>query len=226
LLFGEADNAAQCAVPRGIDRVKRVGVSGFGVSEGCLYQRLYHRCMSREDSLSSRFDYLFEPLDDEESINDAPGDTSRADDRTAAPSAAPVRLAFAAFVLGTLGVVAVVAVLLVQHPNRTTDHVQIPLDPSPLSTSFVVSSQAVPVPPPPDAAGQEPTEAPQTTESVPEQRLPAPAAPADSGAPATRTTHSPATRAPISVAPRIRAPVPSQAPGGHGGGGLLGGGLL
>jgi hypothetical protein len=90
-----------------------------------LYQRLYHRCMSREDSLSSRFDYLFEPLDDEESIDDAPGGTSRADDRTAPPSAAPVRLAFAAFVLGTLGVVAVVAVLLLQQPNRTTDRVQI-----------------------------------------------------------------------------------------------------
>jgi hypothetical protein len=191
-----------------------------------LYQRLYHRCMSREDSLSSRFDYLFEPLDDEESINDAPGGTSRADDRTAPPSAAPVRLAFAAFVLGTLGVAAVVAVLLLQQPNRTTDRVQIPLDPSPLSTSIVVSSQAVPVPLPPDAAEQEPTEAPQTIESVPKQQLPAPAAPAKTGAPATRTTNSPATRAPISVAPEIRAPVPSQTPGGHGGGGLLGGGLL
>jgi hypothetical protein len=153
--------------------------------------------MSREDSLSSRFDYLFEPLDDEESIDDAPGGTSRADDRTAPPSAAAVRLAFAAFVLGTLGVVAVVAVLLLQQPSRTTD-----------------------------AAEQEPTEAPQTIESVPEQQLPAPAAPAETGAPATRTTNSPATRAPISVAPQIRAPVPSQTPGGHGGGGLLGGGLL
>jgi hypothetical protein len=28
--------------------------------------------MSREDSLSSRFDYLFEPLDDEESIDADP----------------------------------------------------------------------------------------------------------------------------------------------------------
>jgi len=172
--------------------------------------------MSREDSLSSRFDYLFEPLDDVESIDDAPGGTSRADDRTAAPSAAPVRLAFAAFVLGTLGVVAVVAVLLLQEPNRTTDREQIPL--GPLSTSVsAVSSQAVPVVPP---------EAPQTIEPVPEQRLPAPAAPAETGAPATRTTNSPATRAPISVAPEIRAPIPSQAPGGHGGAGLLGGGRL
>jgi hypothetical protein len=112
-----------------------------------LYQRLYHRCMSREDSLSSRFDYLFEPLDDEESIDDATGGRSRADDRTAPPSTAPVRLAFAAFVLGTLGVVAVLAVLLLQQPKRTTDRVQIPLDPSPLSTSIGGSSQAVPVPP-------------------------------------------------------------------------------
>src|SRR4051794_18844242 len=166
----------------GIDRVKRGRVSGFGVSGGCLYQRLYHRCMSREDSLSSRFDYLFEPLDDEESIDDATRGTSRADDRTAPPSAAPVRLAFAALVLGTLGVVAVVAVLLRQQPNRTTDRVQIPLNPSPLSTSVGVSRQAVPVPPPPGAAEQEPTEAPQTIESVPEQQLPTPAAPAETGA--------------------------------------------
>jgi hypothetical protein len=190
-----------------------------------LYQRLYHRCMSREDSLSSRFDYLFEPLDDEASIDDAPRGTSQADDRTAPPSAAPVRLAFAAFVLGRLGVVAVVAVLLLQQPNRPTDRVQIPLDPSPLSTSVVVSSQAIPVPPS-DAPQQDPTDAPQTIESVPSQQLPAPAAPSVTGAPATRTTNSPATRAPISVAPQIRAPVPRQTPGGHGGGGLLGGGLL
>jgi hypothetical protein len=35
-----------------------------------LYRRLYHRPMSREDSLSSRFDYLFEPLDDEVPLDD------------------------------------------------------------------------------------------------------------------------------------------------------------
>jgi hypothetical protein len=62
-----------------------------------LYQRLYHLCMSREDALSSRFDYLFEPLDDEEPVDDAvdavsPADDS-SDDRRAASSAAPVRMA-------------------------------------------------------------------------------------------------------------------------------------
>jgi hypothetical protein len=35
------------------------------------YHRLYHRHMPREDSLSSRFDYLFEPLDDEAAADDA-----------------------------------------------------------------------------------------------------------------------------------------------------------
>ena len=55
-----------------------------------MYQRLYHLPMSREDSLSSRFDYLFEPLDNEELVDaaiyaEAPvGDSS--DDRSA-PSA-------------------------------------------------------------------------------------------------------------------------------------------
>lgn len=108
--------------------------------------------MPREDSLSSRFDYLFEPLDGEVPADAAvDADTAVRDpfdkDRSA-PSAAPVRMAFAAFVLGTL-------------------------------------------------------------------------------APQPRTTNSPTTRDPISVAPDIRAPVPSQGPGGNDrGGGLLGGGGL
>ena len=79
-----------------------------------MYQRLYHLPMSREDSLSSRFDYLFEPLDDEEPVDDAIDAEARfraSSDDKSAPSAAPVRMAFAAFVLGTLGVVAVIAVL-------------------------------------------------------------------------------------------------------------------
>ena len=52
--------------------------------------------MPREDSLSSRFDYLFEPLDDEVPVDDTITAESRADDSSDdhrdASSAAPVRM--------------------------------------------------------------------------------------------------------------------------------------
>ena len=58
-----------------------------------LYQRLYHLPMPGEDNLSNRFDYLLEPLDDEESTDggidaesatdEAPGHI--ANSRSAAP---------------------------------------------------------------------------------------------------------------------------------------------
>lgn len=57
---------------------------------------MYHLPMSREDSLSSRFDYLFEPLDDEEPVDDAIDAEARfraSSDDKSAPSAAPVRMA-------------------------------------------------------------------------------------------------------------------------------------
>jgi hypothetical protein len=63
--------------------------------------------MPREDSLSSRFDYLFEPLDDDESTDgvvDAESASAEAVDRTpTSRSGAPVRMAFAAFVLARWG---------------------------------------------------------------------------------------------------------------------------
>ena len=105
--------------------------------------------MPREDSLSSRFDYLFEPLDDGEPVDDAidagspPVDST--DDDKVAPMPAPVRMAFAAFILGTLGVVAVIAVLLLQRPNEPTQPVNVPLGPVPVSATMSnVPSQAAP----------------------------------------------------------------------------------
>lgn len=187
--------------------------------------------MPSEESLSSRFDYLFEPLDDEAPVDaiDAKRPVGDSSHDKAAPSAAPVRMAFAAFVLGTLGVVAVIAVLLQQRSYGATDPVELPHDPTPLSTTVPnIPTQAAPVPSPPARArASEPTEVPQTVESVPRQ-VPVQQPATETRAPQTRTTNSPATRAPISVAPEIRAPAPSQEPGGNGrSGGLLGrGGLL
>ena len=180
--------------------------------------------MPREDSLSSRFDYLFEPLDVEESVDDA--DVAATEDPKS--SRAPVRMAFAAFVLATLGAVAVVAVLLLQQPNRSQTPVNLPTDPAPLPTSVAdLPTQAATVSPPPPAT--EDTEAPQTIESVPApqedvsapEQTPtqAPREPQQGGA-----TKSPTTRAPISVAPESRTPFPNQGPRtGENGGGLLGG---
>jgi hypothetical protein len=88
--------------------------------------------MPGEDSLSSRFDYLFEPLEVEEPVDDAgshPGNS--AGGGTPAPSTAPVRMALAAFVLGTLGVAAVIAVLLLQTPAEPPEPVGVPLAPAP-----------------------------------------------------------------------------------------------
>ena len=68
-----------------------------------MYHRLYHRHMPGEDSLSSRFDYLFEPLDEAESADAtvvaASSASDSADDGKSSHSAVPVRMAFAAFVL-------------------------------------------------------------------------------------------------------------------------------
>jgi hypothetical protein len=188
--------------------------------------------MPGEDNLSSRFDYLFAPLDVEESVDDAVKGRRPAyrvpDDTPSPQSAAPVRMAFAAFVLGTLGVVAVVALLLLQQPNEPSGPVSVPVEPAPLSVTVAVPpSQAGSVPSPP--ADVAPAEAPQTIGSVPEQQaVPAAPQPAQTSTPPTRqgnTTNSPATRAPISVAPESRAPFPNQGPrtGENGGGGLLGG---
>lgn len=52
------------------------------------------------EDLSSRFDYLFEPLDDDGP--DAPP-AAPSDDGSRARSATPVKMAFAAFVLAMLG---------------------------------------------------------------------------------------------------------------------------
>ncbi|WNG90843.1 hypothetical protein [Mycobacterium sp. ITM-2016-00318] len=185
--------------------------------------------MPREDSLSSRFDYLFEPLDVEESVPDAADASSKgADDGGQTPTAAPVRMAFAAFVLATLGVVAVIAVLLLQEPNAPQSPLNLPVQPSPPPMSVAnVPSQADTVAPLPPTIADDPT--PRTIESIPTPQVP-PSVQQPALTPAPRgpqggVSNSPTTRAPISVAPESRPPFPNEGPppGENGGGGLLGG---
>jgi hypothetical protein len=124
--------------------------------------------MPGEDSLSSRFDYLFEPLEVEEPVDDAGSHGTSAGDGIPGPSTASVRTAFAAFVLGTLGVAAVIAVLLLQKPAEPPEPVGVPLAPAPLSTMIAdMPSLAAPVLPPTTA--DVPIEAPPNIDSMPAQ---------------------------------------------------------
>lgn len=190
-----------------------------------MYYRLYHLCMPREDSLSSRFDYLFEPLDAEER-------TEHADTAVAAPadversgSATPMRLAFAGFVLAALAAVAVVAMLLLQQPDAVPLEVPAGSSPTPTTVADVGPPGAGEAPQAPITADDQ---TPRTVESVPAQRIapdtPPPVRTSAPRAPQRGASNAPTTRAPISVAPESRAPFPNQGPRtGDNGGGLLGG---
>jgi hypothetical protein len=185
--------------------------------------------MPREHSLSSRFDYLFEPLDVEDSADGADDTGSAADEwewrSLSSGITASVRMAFAAFVLATLGAAAVVAVLLSQ-PRDDTDPAVLPLDQAPLPTVVTrVPAQAGAASPP---STSEVATAPQTIDSSSHQ-ISSPPVPAEPPRETRRNvTVSPVTRAPMSVAPETRTPFPNQQqrPGGGqnngGGGGLLG----
>jgi hypothetical protein len=105
-------------------------------------------------------------------------------------------------------------VLLLNTPTQPVDS---QLESAPLSTTVpVMTPQPVPVPPPETSATQTPTESPQTIESAPLQQTEAPQPTTSQRAPETHVTDSPTTRAPMSVAPRTRAPFPNQ--GGQRGG--------
>jgi hypothetical protein len=184
--------------------------------------------MPTEDSLASRFDYLFEPLDVDEPVGRAGSRAGDSADETSRPNTAPLKTAFAAFVLGTLGMVAVIAVLLLQRPNEPGQPVGVSPAPAPLSTTLAdVPSMAAPIPPP--TTTDVPIVAPRSFDSVPAQ-LPMQRPTSAKPAPRTRNENTQPTRAPISVAPESRAPFPHQTPpqggGGGRGGGLLGGGGL
>src|SRR6476469_7956581 len=101
------------------------------------------------------------------------------------------------------------------------------LQQDPLSTTVpVMPRQAAPVAPSPAAPA--PPEAPQATDSAaPPQTASQRPEPTSMRESQGAVANSPATRAPISVTPRTRAPFPSQAPRGggrshDGGGGILG----
>jgi hypothetical protein len=189
---------------------------------------LYHREMLGED-LSGRFDYLFEPLEVDESAGNGDGVAPRARAEPGNGTPWSNRIVLAGVVLATLAAAAATAIVLMQ-PAQPAQQVVIPNDTAPPSTTaatappmMTTTAPAVPVLPATVSASAGPTPPATTTTSAQPPPVQQPTTVA-SEPPAPMPT-PPTTRAPISVSPESRAPFPNQTPPGNNeqGGGLLGG---
>jgi hypothetical protein len=184
--------------------------------------------MSTEDDLDRRFDYLFEPavVDVTESSTDGePHTASTPDQQTSVSASKLVPVAIVATTVIAAGVV--VALLWPARPGQTDVPTNIST-PSTTSATPSLSSAQPPAEPLPTSAENSPP-APPTVGAVVTQSVPAVQAPQAPTTAATvpqgRPPLTPSTRAPISVAPESRAPLPyppSRDPSRPGG--LLGGG--
>ncbi|WP_041312219.1 hypothetical protein [Mycobacterium sp. JS623] len=192
--------------------------------------------MPRGD-LSGRFDYLFEPLEVDDSAGDGHDEGPDAPAADAGEGRWSRRIVLTGVVVATLVAAITTAVVLLQPaqpapqiitptdattspttmpmptssampaPLLTVTEPPVPVLPATISTSVVVAPTAAPPPLAP------PQEQPTTVASAPPATMP-----------------PPTTRAPISVSPETRTPFPNQPPPGNNDqrGGLLGGlgGLL
>jgi hypothetical protein len=185
--------------------------------------------MLRED-LSGRFDYLFEPLD----VDNTAGD-SRAEDPQAAAADEDEGRWSRRIVLATLAAAAATAVALLQ-PAQPAPHVVTPTDATPSSTPIsTATSPAMPSPIPPPApppvavlpatVSTTVVRAPTATPTVQQPPPPAQQPTTVPSEPPATMLPPPTTRAPISVSPETRTPFPNQTPprNNDGSGGLLGG---
>jgi hypothetical protein len=184
--------------------------------------------------LSGRFDYLFEPLEADDSAGDG-------DDRARRTLTVPDgdntwsrRIVLAGVVLATLAAAAATAVALLQ-PAQPVQQVVIPADSTPVSTAASTSPPVSSAPPPavteqpvPVAPATVSTSAGRTEPATPTTATAASLVPEptrSAGETAETMPPPPTTRAPISVSPESRAPFPNETPprkDGQGGG-LLGG---
>jgi hypothetical protein len=188
------------------------------------------------EDLSGRFDYLFEPLDVDESAansDDVAPLTPEQDDDGSRWSR---RIVLTGVVLATMAGAAATVIVLLQPAERT----QLIVTPSDATQSSTAVSTAIsPVmstarpapsaPPLPVLPATVSTSAAQTSTpgpTVAPQHSPVqePTTVASEPAPASMPP-PPTTRAPISVSPESRPPFPDQTPPRNkdGGGGLLGG---
>ena len=177
------------------------------------------------EDLSGRFDYLFEPLESDESAGNGNDVTPGAPDRVADDGPWSRRIVLIGVVLATIAAAVATVVVLLQ-PAHHTQVIVTPSDSTPPSTTVPTAkspamSTAMPtttVQPgpvsPPTVGAVEPHRPPvQEPTTVASEPPPAPMPP------------PPTTRSPISVSPEPRPPFPNQSPPRNSDqrGGLLGG---
>ena len=191
---------------------------------------LYHREMLGED-LSGRFDYLFEPLEVDESAGNGDGVAPRALAEPENGNRWSSRIVLAGVVLATLAAATATAIVLMQ-PAQPAQQIVIPNDPTPPSTTApeatspaMATTTAPPVPVLPATVSTSAVRTPAATTSVAPQPPPVQQPTTVASEPPAPMPPPPTTRAPISVSPESRAPFPNQTPPGNNeqGGGLLGG---
>lgn len=184
--------------------------------------------MLRED-LSGRFDYLFEPVEGDESADGGDDQSPEAPAQPEDDNRWSNRIVLTGVVLATLAVAAAMAIVLLQ-PARPARQPVIPSDSTPLST--VMSTQmpmptttAPPVPVAPTTVSPSTVRTSVATPTVEPPRPPAPPPATIASEPPGPMPPPPTTRAPISVSPETRAPFPNQTPPRNNDqrGGLLGG---
>jgi hypothetical protein len=192
--------------------------------------RLYHRDMLGED-VSGRFDYLFEPLEVNESAGNGDNVAPRTITEPENGNRWSNRIVLAGIVVATLAAATVTAIVLMQ-PVQPAQQSVIPRDSAPPSTTApaatsppMPSTTAPPVPVLPATAGTSAARPPAAPPIVAPQPSPFPQPTTVASEPPATMPPPPTTRAPISVSPETRAPFPNQPPprkNGEGGG-LLGG---
>jgi hypothetical protein len=191
---------------------------------------LYHRDMLGED-LSGRFDYLFEPLEVDESAGDGDDVATRALAEPENSSRWSNRLVLAGVVLATLAAAAATAIVLLQ-PAKPAHQTVIPKDYAPPSTAApaltsppMATTTAAPVPVLPATVSTSAVRTPAATTTVAPPQPAVQQSTSVASEPPASMPPPPTTRAPISVSPESRAPFPNQSPPRQNeqGGGLLGG---
>lgn len=183
--------------------------------------------MAGEQDDSGRFDYLFQPLDDDMANTEgsaAPVEQADADERRSRTAA---RIGIAAVVVAMIAVAVATVLFLLQRPNPAS-RLDAPTSPSaPPSVEPIATIEPVyQAPPHVTASSIEPP--PPTAIVVPQPQVPSQPQPIPTTSidGTEQMPPSPTMRAPISVEPEPHPPFPNQnAPSGDDdqGGGVLGG---
>jgi hypothetical protein len=195
---------------------------------------LYDRDMLGEN-LSGRFDYLFEPLDVDESAGNGDDAASQASEKTDDENRWSRRIVLTGVVLATLAVAAATALVLLRpaqlvftptdatSPSTTVSTVMSTAASTAVSTAMPTTT-AQPAPVLPATVSTPVIQTSAAPPTVEPQRPPVQEPTTVAGEPPAPMPPPPTTRAPISVSPESRAPFPNQTPPRNNqNGGLLGG---